>query len=75
MSKLGTDIVVPEIAKASATKSNVNGFKANNTSAIANTPPGKTWALVPFEAWFPCPKTFADNFPYSYIYSAIESTG
>lgn len=36
-SKLGTDIAVPEIAKASATnKSTVNGFKADNSPALAN---------------------------------------
>lgn len=40
-SKLGTDIAVPEIAKASATKSNVNGVKANNTPATANASPGE----------------------------------
>lgn len=40
-SKLGTDIAVPEIAKASATKSNVSGLKANITPALANTPPGE----------------------------------
>ncbi|KAL6717838.1 pre-mRNA processing RNA-helicase [Lecanora helva] len=36
-SKLGTDVAVPEVSKASATnKSNVNGLKANTSSALAN---------------------------------------
>lgn len=36
-SKLGTDIALPEIAKASATiKPNANGLKADNTVALAN---------------------------------------
>ncbi|KAK4694915.1 ATP-dependent RNA helicase DDX46/PRP5, partial [Lecanoromycetidae sp. Uapishka_2] len=43
-SKLGTDIAVPEIAKASATKSNVNGLKANNTPAIVNSSPATSAA-------------------------------
>lgn len=41
-SKLGTDIALPEIVKASATKSNVNGLKANKTPALANGPPGES---------------------------------
>ena len=42
--KLGTDIALPEIAKASATKSNVNGLKADKTPALANGSSGKTIA-------------------------------
>ena len=41
-SKLGTDVALPEIAKASATtKSNVSGLKANGTSALVNGTTGK----------------------------------
>ena len=41
-SKLGRDIALPDIAKASATKSDVNGLKANKTPALANGSPGKS---------------------------------
>ncbi len=49
-SKLGTDIALPEISKASATnKSNVNGLKANKSPALANGTSSK-----PFIAIFLC---------------------
>ncbi|KAL2043619.1 hypothetical protein N7G274_003926 [Stereocaulon virgatum] len=41
-SKLGTDVALPEIVKASATKSNFNGLKANKTPAPANGPPASS---------------------------------
>ena len=42
MTKLGTDIALPEIAKASATLNSTNaGLKANNSSATAIAAPGK----------------------------------
>ena len=45
-SKLGTDIALPEIATASATKSNSNGLKANKTPALANGPLGMTTCVI-----------------------------
>ena len=58
ISKLGTDIALPETVKASATKSNVNGVKADKTPALARdslgmkmgfsmeSSPGLTYASV-----------------------------
>ena len=40
--KLGTDIALPEIAKTSATKSNVNGLKADKPSSLAAAAKSKT---------------------------------
>ena len=42
-SKLGTDIALPEIAKASATmKPTANGLQADKTVALANGSPGRS---------------------------------
>lgn len=45
--KLGTDIALPEIAKTSATRSTVNGSKANGILAQANGTAGKYTLLDP----------------------------
>ena len=46
-SKLGTDIALPEIAKASATtKPTANGLKADKTVALANGSSGKSLLSV-----------------------------
>lgn len=39
--KLGTDIAMPDIAKTSATKSTVNGLKANTIPALENGTAGE----------------------------------
>ncbi|KAL2051933.1 hypothetical protein ABVK25_007848 [Lepraria finkii] len=41
-SKLGTEIALPDIAKASATKSDVDGLKNNKTPALANGSPASS---------------------------------
>lgn len=43
--KLGTDIAMPDIAKTSATKSNMNGLKANGIPALANGTTGQISSL------------------------------
>ena len=46
-SKLGTDVALPEIAKASATiKPTANGLQANKNLALANGSPGTSLSLL-----------------------------